>query len=181
MPHQTAFLLFRHIPIFSTDRTKALLLATSDSFTADWFNSSFFENSESRFNSEGFNPGSSLITWPFLIEDSDRHTNREIHSLLVSPPIRWVPDPLLSPIYSLLVILVNRIPFTHRKEAGHTHTIYRGQIARCRCRRLTTQPEHRAAWRFHQHQRAQKEKIPECKFSLLPLLWINRSSCIGQL
>lgn len=55
---------------------------------------------------------SSLITWPFLIEDSERHTNREIHSihsLLVSPLIRWVPDPLLSPIYSLLVILVNRM------------------------------------------------------------------------
>lgn len=63
--------------------------------------------------------------WPFLIEDSERHTNREIHSIhsfLVSPPIRWVPDPLLSSIYSLLVILVNRIPFTHRKEGGHTHT-----------------------------------------------------------
>jgi hypothetical protein len=30
---------------------------------------------------------------------------------------------LLSPIYSLLVILGNRIPFTHRKEDSHTHTI----------------------------------------------------------
>lgn len=59
---------------------------------------SFFLYGKGLISQDSILLASSLITWPFLIEDSERHTNREIHSihsLLVSPLIRWVPDHLL--------------------------------------------------------------------------------------